>query len=287
VRWVNAALLCWIFAIPCSKAAAQTPVGGEISWTYIRTELERDALGFVAEVLPKLNQASYFANDNFAGYLGPSVEVRTGGDDAFDSFVARLHGFVLLPRPLDEEGEPNNFGWVHVIPFSLGLETDRSFRTPIMLAEAGWTPIGPRGKIDENHPERSQRFGLAPDRAFGLFFQAGYKFDFRDSSGVASDDLTDAGGLTNSSEEEPDHGIARVKGVIVYGISLADRVSILPRATGWYDIVNSEVYYRLEARIRVNIVLGKSALDFGYEKGSGVPNFNEGDQFSTGLTMAF
>lgn len=67
-----------------------TNLVGEFSWSVIRTEIEKDALGFIAKISPKLNESRYFASDNIAGYLGPIVEVRTGGNDSFESVLAKF-----------------------------------------------------------------------------------------------------------------------------------------------------------------------------------------------------
>ena len=40
--------------------------------------------------------------------------------------------------------------------------------------------------------------------------------------------------------------------------------------------------------MRINLVNdNKYSLDLRYNKGSGAPNFNKGDQFSTGLTIRY
>lgn len=281
-------IIVLLIAFPALASAEDTltNLGGEISWYVIRTELEKDALGLVAKVSPKLNESRYFATKSIAGYLGPIVEVRTGGNDAFESVLAKIRGFVLVPRPLDKDGEPNNFGWVHVLPFSVGIESDRDFNKPVALAEFGWTPIGPRLPITPDKLDHAKRFGLDPDRAFGLFVQGGYKFNDHENANTTSTSSV-VGGNTDQSHENPGEAIARIKAELVYGFDLADRIRLTPTATAWYDMKNSKVYYRLEALIRVAIAKDKYSLDFRYEKGSGAPNFNKGDQFSTGLTLAF
>ena len=63
-------------------------------------------------------------------------------------------------------------------------------------------------------------------------------------------------------------------------------LNVVPSAEFYYDIANDEVYYQLKGILRLKLA-GSSAIDFTYEKGSGAPNFNEGDQFGVGLTFAF
>jgi hypothetical protein len=278
-----------LLACPAKSLAEDnsTNLVGEISWSVIRTELEKDALGFVAKVSPKLNSSRYFVTKSIAGYLGPIVEVRTGGNGSFESMLTKLSGFVLMPRPLDDDGEPNNFGWVHIFPFSVGIEADRDFNKPVTLAEFGWTPIGPRRIIDQNNLAQSERFGLDPDRALGFFVQGGYKIKEQNDTITTKNISSKEGGNIDQSAEKPGEAIARIKAELVYGFDLVENIRLIPTMTAWYDIKNNKAYYRFECLIRVTIIKEKYSLDYCYEKGSGAPNFNKGDQFSTGLTLAF
>lgn len=192
-----------------------------------------------------------------------------------------------MPRPLDEDGEPDNLGWVHVLPFFVGIESDRDFDKPVALVEFGWTPLGPRRLIDSDNLDHSERFGIDPYRAFGLFIQCGYKLKDQEDINAVGAMYSTEGGDTDQSEEKPGEAITRFKAELVYGFELAERISFIPSMTGWYDIMNSEVYYRIECLVRVAIIQDKYSLDFRYEKGSGAPNFNKGNQFSTGITIVF
>lgn len=261
----------------------QLDLSGEINWSIIRTELEKEALGFAAEITPKVNEERYFSSMGGAGYLGPTVAFKAGGNDSFESFVAKVSGFYMLEPPPDEDGEPNTKARINVFPFSIGIEADRNFNTPAVLAELGWTPIGSRKPIDPNDLAHSERFGLDPMRSLGIFAQLGYKFN-NESNPAGS---PAQGGNVDQSAEKPNEAIARIKGELKYGLALSNSLSVTPKAIGWYDIKNGETYYKIEALMRIIFVKDKYALDFKYEKGSGPPNFNEGDQFSTGLTLAF
>jgi len=225
------------------------------------------------------------------GYLGPTVEVHTGGNDSYESILAKVSGFMMPTPPKDTtdgKNEPDFIrSWLHVLPFSLGIESDTTFDTPVVLAEFGWTPIGPRTKIDPNNLDHSERFGLDPTRSFGLFAQAGYKFN-QASDASQTGTTNSQGGNTDQSSEKPDKAIARIKAEIRYGFNIADAIQFIPSATGWYDIQNSVTYYKIESLMRINLVNdNKYSLDLRYNKGSGAPNFNKGDQFSTGLTIRY
>ncbi|RJP77016.1 MAG: hypothetical protein C4524_09005 [Candidatus Zixiibacteriota bacterium] len=270
--------------LPSLLPAQEAPPAftGDLGWSFIRTELEREAVGLLIEFSPQLNQGRYLSGSGGAGYLGPSFALRTGSDDAFESILAKVTGFWIGTPPLDEDNEPDYIRhWVHVFPFSAGLETDRDFTTPAGVIELGWTPLGPRGRINPARPQA--RFGLAPDRRFGLFLQGGYKF--KAAENPAS--LPSGAGDLDASAEKPDAALARIKAELAYGFDWEDRVLLLPLGTVWYDVVNGEVYFRAEGLIRFMLVQNRYFLDFRYEKGSGAPKFNEGDQFSAGLAIAF
>lgn len=290
---INCLALIICSTLAYAESSVKSPVesskinlNGEISWSVIRTELEKEALGVIAKITPKLNESTYFLTKDMVGYLGPTIEVRTGGNDSFESMLAKVSGFVMLPLPLDNDGEPDTKGTVNVLPFSVGIESDRDFNVPVALAELGWTPIGPRKLIDPNNLEHSERFGLDPTRAFGLFVQIGYKFNDENDSNT-TETATKQGGNTDQSKEKPNEAIARIKAEITYGFNLSSAVQFVPKAIGWYDFRNGETYYKLEALVRISVIKDKYSIDLLYEKGSGTPNFNKGDQFSTGLTLLF
>ena len=65
-------------------------------------------------------------------------------------------------------------------------------------------------------------------------------------------------------------------------------VGLWGSADAWYDILNSEIYYRLEGTVRFFLSANKDKFfSLNYQKGSGAPNFNQGEQFGMGLTVTF
>lgn len=264
-----------------AEEPSELDLNGEINWSVIQTELEKKALGFAATITPKLNESRYFTAKNGVGYLGPTVKINTGGNDSFESFLAKISGFYMLPLPLDSDGEPDTKNSVHIMPFSIGMESDSNFDRPTALAELGWTPIGPRKIIDSSNQER---FGLDPSRSFGLFVQLGYKLDDTDNT---TGSTTPQNQVVNKNPESSNETISRLKAELVYGFDLGSSVTLTPKAIGWYDIKDDELYHKIEALLRVAVIKDKYSLDFKYEQGSGAPNFSKGDQFGVGLTMAF
>ena len=100
--------------------------------------------------------------------------------------------------------------------------------------------------------------------------------------------------MLNSWKKIPDH--ARPKTYLPDGsgpekLFTEDRARA-ERATGWYEFLDGEFYYAL--RVSAGFVLLESPTrkretlwQFAIEKGSGEPNFNEGNQYGTALKIVF
>jgi len=273
--YTSALLICLVCcSASLARAQESATTDTNLSFAVVRTQLEQQALAVAARVLPKINEEVFVDNESWIGSFAPDVEVRTGGNDTFDSFIAKFSGFMFSAPTRDGTELIDLSGFLHVIPLSAGFETGRNFDDVAALVEVGWVPIGSR------QPDR-ERFGFAEERRFGIFLQGGYKFDNN------SDELEveNEGGNANESFEETESAVVRVKATLAYGVTLGN-VSLIPVATGWYDIANSELYYRIEMPLRIHLSSdGKYALEFKYEKGSGAPAFNEGEQFGVGLAF--
>lgn len=271
-------LLLPLAAMPyqlCAQEENARTFDGELTWQAVSTELESQALGVVTKILPKINVERALFSDSAFTLLGPDIEVRTGGSDAFDAVIAKLTGLTVLDPPLGEDGEANYGAFLHAFTYSLGFETTRNMNTPAALAEAGWIPIAP-SKVGQD-----ERFGLDGGRRVGVFLQLGYKFSADDPAAAPE------GGAADESKESPDDAIARIKVDARYRLDLGERVVLIPIAQYWYDAKNGSSYYAISGTIRVAIQPGKYFWDIKFEKGAGAPTFNEGNQFSTGLTLAF
>jgi hypothetical protein len=121
----------------------------------------------------------------------------------------------------------------------------------------------------------------------GLFLQSGYKFKV-DTNKVSQ--TTQTGGASDESEEDRDGVLLRAKGSIGisprFMFSKTFGLGIIGDADGWWDFVNALPYYRVAATFRLILSPDKS-FDFTYQKGSGAPNFNKGDQFSANITVQY
>jgi hypothetical protein len=98
----------------------------------------------------------------------------------------------------------------------------------------------------------------------------------------------------DNSAEEDGEAIFRIKSEFRADILMASfdvmgrkvTLQAQPKATGWYDALNSEFYYSVGADFEIDLGDDKDFV-LQYLKGSGAPNFNEGDQFGAFLKIAF
>ena len=266
--------------------ADEKNVSTEISFATVRTELEQEALAYAVSVLPIINKARIIDGEKGPWYIVPDVQIQTGGNDSFQSFTAKLSGFTFKPKYEVEDPDIIDWdSWTNIYVFSGGIESDRNSNAVTSLLELGWTPAGPLGGFGCSGTVG--HFGLDDECGKGgIFLQGGYKFKNSDANQevVVADE---AGGNLDQSEEELDSSVARLKLNFIYNFK-SKTVSFKPNIDVWYDLVNSETYYKFEAPIKVQLSDdGKYQLEFKYQKGSGAPNFNKGDQFGVGLTLQY
>jgi hypothetical protein len=97
----------------------------------------------------------------------------------------------------------------------------------------------------------------------------------------------------DQSKEKADNAIFRVKSSFGVDTKSLFKISgvgvgLIGNADVWYDFLNSQIYYTLQSKIRFYLTDNQDKyFDLHYQKGSGAPNFNEGDQFGIGLTITF
>jgi hypothetical protein len=251
----------------------------------VETEAESAAVRLAIDLTSQLNGEFFDPRGKVTWKVAPDIKILTGDDDGFNGFNAKLTalGAILDPSVLDAEPGAS-FLFAHTFPISGGVESDADFQTVNGLLEVGYVPWFNAEKLKTSVGKGS--WLIAP----GAFLQIGHKF--------ASDEGTPATPKTpdnDESEEQEDDILARVKlGLKVKSpiYSIAEmgtfdlRAQGIVDAYGWYDIENSEVYHRVVGTLRFNLTEDKS-FDLNYESGSGAPNFNQGEQFSAGLTVNF
>lgn len=264
---------------------AQKPI--ELSLGTIKTALKDGAIDIGIKYLRSLDstfkeQDILLAQHNSLFQATPEINIQTGTADAFSAINVKMQGLWMFFPTTTVAGQvtPNTAGLMHCIPVSVGLETNNKFNILNGIIEAGYVPWYQSAMM-------SSVPAWIKHTKVGVFLQSGYKFALDKTGNDA------IGGQTDESGEKPDNAIFRAKGSFaidtkslfeLYGIG----VGLVGSTDGWYDFLNKQVYYTIEGKFRLYLTSAKEQyLDFKYQKGSGAPNFNEGDQFGLGLTVRF
>jgi len=240
------------------------------------TELEKVALRYAIEYAENLGEKDFSYNyERSLLYFTPFIRIETGDDETLNSVIAKVTGNMLIFSTITiDDVVTINTEFFHAFPISLGLETSNRFDNINILGEIGYVPWY-QGIIPK----------IVKKTKVGLFIQGGYKVKRTDPAvtiGIGEDE----------SAEEPNSGLLRLKGSVGFSPEIVlDKESgiglgLLGSADGWYDIVNNEFYYSVQATGRLILSDGKY-FDTVYELGSGSPNFNQGSQFSANLTITF
>lgn len=247
-----------------------------------KTELRDNAITIAVAYIKSFD--SLFKNNDFLWHKGntsfmiaPEITFRTGTEDAFSSVNLKATGLFLKYKTTMYEGyEITDFSKTfHAFPIAFGVETNNLFNTMNGIVEAGYVPWY----------QNAAKSTVIKRTKVGFFIQAGHKF-FIDSSGKSA-----VGGEVDQSEEEVKRTIFRAKGSFAIDSKTILRINnldvgLVGSADVWYDFINSATYYRIDGRGR--FFLDKERyIDIIYQKGSGAPNFNTGDQFGVGLTITF
>jgi hypothetical protein len=253
----------------------------------IKTELKQNAISLGLKYMRSMDsmfkvQDILMAQKNSLFQLTPQFNVQTGTQDAFSSITAKLTGIFVTFKDTSIGGiiTPNSSRGFQTFPFSAGLETNNKFNIINGVLEAGWVPWY-QTEMNRRTPE------VLKHTRFGIFLQGGYKFSV-DTTGKTS-----AGGEVDQSSEKPDKALFRAKGSLAIDTKSILKMSgvsvgLVGNADAWYDMMNKQTYYSVQAKIRFYLSEHKDKYyDLKYQKGSGAPNFNKGDQFGIGLTMMF
>jgi hypothetical protein len=283
-----------IFCLACLAtpfgAYAQSEPELALNINTFQTNLKQSAVGFAVEYLKPFSGLEQQTNwrRSFLN-ITPDIRVQEGSGDAFSSIVVGASGFFLrgsLTTLEDEDLAPEERPEVldasrtwHLFPVSLGTETASTFDFVNVLAEGGYIPY-----------YQSQLNSAVADffkhTQVGIFLQAGYKVGISDSAAALT------GGKRDESEEEMNSAIVRAKATLAMDTKNFFRnpanvgFGFVGRATYWFDALNTAHYYQLDMRTRIYLSETKF-FDVIYQKGSGAPNFNQGDQFGAGLTVQF
>ena len=273
------------FAYNLNLLAQEKPL--QLSLGTLKTELKQNAIDFGIKYIQSYDslfqqQDILLAGKNSLFQLTPQINVRSGTADAFSSIDLKLSGLFMIFQTTEVAGltTPCTNCYMHLLPVSFGVETNNTFSVVNGIFEVGYVPWY-QSPMMTGIPE-----WLKHTKA-GIFLQAGYKF------GNNNTNMDLEGGQADESMESVDDGIFRIKGsfaidtkslITISGVG----VGLWGNADAWYDFLNNEIYYRLEGTVRFFLSANRDKFfSFNYQKGSGAPNFNQGDQFGMGLTVSF
>lgn len=259
----------------------------EISLGTIKTELKQNAIDFGIRYVQSLDslfkrQDILLALDKSLFQVTPEFNVQSGTNDAFSSIDVKLSGLFMFFKTttVAQQITPCTDCFMHLLPISAGVETNNTFSTINGIVEFGYVPW-------YQSPMMSKVPKWMKHTKIGIFLQAGYKFN------IDTTNTSIVGGQIDDSKEAVDNSIFRAKGSFAIDTkSLFEingvGVGIVGSTDGWYDFLNSEIYYTIKGSARFFLTQSKDKyFDLKYQKGSGAPNFNQGDQFGIGLTMTF
>jgi hypothetical protein len=283
-----------LFAVMVALASASAtsaqgfqPFANAVDLNATLTDVQDRAVGVGFSYLSSLGDSSLFkGTDKSFTDLEYGVAVETGSADAFSTTQLTLGGFTAFFQTTEVAGfvTPEFQKTFHVVSYNAGLETNERFGFVNGLVELGYVPW--------YWTERVQSIASFPDyfrrhSRFQVQLQAGYKW------GVDTGRIMLEGGKVDASSEAEDSFIARGNASFAlqdqwrFGQKKAWGIGYEAMAQAWYDIANGALYYQLKAEANLLISSDFSLKLFEYERGAGAPLFNEGDQFSAGLSFTF
>ena len=260
----------------------------DLSFHALKTEQKNAAVGFAFQYLkPYLGMDAQLNGSRSFLTFTPEMTVQEGTADAFSQIVAKFSGYYLVGQ-LGTITDPDAGGAVgidptklmHLFPFSVGAETNSDFHFANVLAEAGYVPF-------YQSQTNTHVSDFLKHTQIGFFLQGGYK-SLIDSANRP----TDNGGKRDESKESLNNGLFRAKTIVTidtknfFQNASHSGVGLIGKGTYWFDFLNNAFYYQNDVRVRIYLNNTKF-FDLVYQKGSGAPNFNTGDQFGTALTIQF
>lgn len=255
----------------------------DVNISTVKTDLKNTALNFAFSYIHSLDSL-YGGKDYLLSgrqsylIITPDIQFQSGTQDAFSSIVAKATGLFSVFKTKTIAGliTPDANKTIQVFPVSVGIETNAQFSFINTIAEIGYQPFyqSPLSKTPDwlRHTK------------FGIYLQAGHKFK-------TGQDTISKGGLADQSQEQVGGSIFRAKGVLIVdtkkliqagGLSMG----LVGSSNLWYDALHAAWYYKLQGTARV-FLTNTTYLDLNIDRGSGAPNFNQGDQFGVGLTIKF
>lgn len=262
---------------------AQTKNNVAIDIASIKTPLKANAIGIGINYLKNFSGIEQQINGT-KGFLSftPEIITQAGTSDAFSQLQAKLSGYFLRGKVIEVAGLKtiDTKATLHLFPISFGAESNGNFSFVNTLAEVGYIPYyqatGNKTVSD-----------FLKQTTISFFVQTGYKNKLDTTNSMALQ-----GGKIDASAEALNTTLLRFKAHATidtknfFTNTNKPGFGLIGKGTYWYDFINKQIYYNLQAKFRVYLT-PTQFFDFTYDKGSGAPNFNQGEQFTTGLSIQF
>ena len=264
----------------CKTTFAQNDLNVELN--AMKTDLKNNAVGFAINYLkPYSNIEAQFNGKSGFLNITPEILTQAGTNDAFSNLVVKLSGYYLKAKTIEIAGLKtlDSKRTMHLFPIAVGLESNTDFSFLNSLVEVGYIPY----YQSQGNKDVGDFFKFTK---LGIFIQTGYKskLDSINTTGIK-------GGKLDESAEKPNHFFCRSK----FDFSIDTKnffktnqvgMGLVGKMNYWIDFVNGNIYYKIDARVRLYLSSNKF-FDILYQKGSGAPNFNTGEQFGTALSINF
>jgi hypothetical protein len=267
------------FAILMFIAGTATAQESAVSLGYVRTEFGRNAANFAVDYAEKLEPKLDFfkANSRSLISFSPDIRILLGTGDAFNGIVAKYVGSIMafaVKSVAGVDGVPDLSKIYHVFPVSLGMETNKECSYVNGMLEVGYMPMI---NTDRRVPE------IVRSLVAGIFMQGGYRT-------IVDDSLNQAGSFNGRNRTED--VLVRAKFSAKYHpLIMFDKkdefgAGLVCNFGVWYDVIENDFPYTLSGKLR--LILKKDySLDFKYEKNSGEPNFQSGEQWTSNISVDF
>jgi hypothetical protein len=285
MKYTIIAIVACSLLMPHFSYSQEKPL--ELSLGTIKTQLKQNAIDIGIKYIKSLDSLFtindlIIASDRSLLQVTPEFNIQSGTNDAFSSIDLKITGLLMFFQRTVVAGliTPCTDCYMHLLPISVGVEANNTFTTMNSIIEVGYIPW-------YQSPAMKKVPASIKCTKIGLFLQAGYKFN-ADTTGIKT-----VGGQIDESEESIADKILRAKGSFAIDTkSLFELnsvgVGLVCSADGWYDFLNDQFYYAVKGTARFYLTQSKDKyFDLKYQKGSGAPNFNRGDQYGIGLTVTF
>lgn len=277
IKELASKLFLFVFILISSVSSAQLSLSVGAVKTDMKTSAINFAFSYIRSMDSVVNQDFQFNGKNSYFLITPDIKVQSGTNDAFSSLTAKATGLFTSFKTTNVDGliTPNASRTMHVFPVSIGAETNNEFTFVNGIVEAGYEPYwqSPLHKGSK----------VLQHLNWGVFLQAGHKwytkYDTTKLSGGDADESKEVSGILRAKSNLTIN-TDRLFDLKGFGLGLVGDGGL------WYDILNKSWYYRVNGTARIYLS-GGAYFDVFYQKGSGAPNFNQGDQFGAGLTVNF